>query len=102
MLALVMAGDYVTDYVDPLAFGPLLLSVAGIVLTLFAFVGLQRHLSRRIPIRRVKKGECPFCGSPVREGGHCTGCGRALVGECTTCHEPRRVGTAFCAACGNP
>lgn len=100
VLALVMAGDYVTDYIDPLAFGPLLLSVAGIVLTSLAFLALQRYLARRIPIRRVRKLECPFCGYPVREGEHCAGCGRLVVSPCTTCHEPRRVGTAFCGACG--
>ncbi len=101
VLALGMGGDYVTDYIDPLAYGPLLLSVAGAALTILAFVALQRYLARRIPIRRVRKGECPFCGYPVRDGGHCAGCGRAVLGECTTCHESRRVGTAFCAACGH-
>jgi lipopolysaccharide export LptBFGC system permease protein LptF len=101
VLALVMGGDYVTDYVDPLSVGPLLLSLAGAALTLLAFFGLQRFLAQRIPIRRVRKGECPFCGYPVREGEHCAGCGRSVMAECTTCHESRRVGTAFCASCGN-
>jgi lipopolysaccharide export LptBFGC system permease protein LptF len=102
VLALSMGADYVTDYVDPLAFGPLLLSVVGVILTFLAFVALQRYLARRIPIRRVRKGECPFCGYPVREGTHCPGCGRAVVAECASCEEPRRVGTAFCTACGRP
>jgi hypothetical protein len=100
LLALVMGGDYVTDYVDPLSVGPLLLSLAGAALTLLAFFGLQRYLARRIPIRRVRKGECPFCGYPVRDGEHCAGCGRSVLADCTTCHQPRRVGTAFCASCG--
>lgn len=100
VLALVMAGDYVTDYVDLLELGPLLLSLTGIVLTLAVFWWLQRYLARRIPQRRVRKGECPFCGYPVRGGDHCEGCGRAVVGECTTCHRPRRVGTFHCRECG--
>ena len=101
LLALVFAGDYVTDYVDPLELGPLLLSLVGAAATLVAFVALQRYLARRVPARRVRKAECPFCGYPVRgEGPHCEGCGREVIGECATCGRPRRVGTARCAACG--
>ena len=29
-----------------------------------------------VPQWRVRKGECPFCGYPVRENEHCEGCGR--------------------------
>jgi hypothetical protein len=100
VLALVMSADYFTDYIDVQQLGPLVLSLVGIALTLAAFWWLQRYLARRIPQRRVRKGECPFCGYPVRGGEHCEGCGRMVVGECTTCHEPRRVGTFHCAACG--
>ena len=100
LLALVMAGDYVTDYIDVLELGPLVLSLAGVTLTLVVFWWLQRYLARRVPQRRVRKGECPFCGYPAGRGEHCEGCGRAVVGECTTCHAPRRVGTFHCAACG--
>ncbi len=101
VLALVMAGDYVTDYVDPLEFGPLVLAVAGVGLTLLAFVALQRYLQRRIPLRRVRKGECPFCGFPGRGGAHCEGCGRALTAECPGCTRPCRVGALHCGACGS-
>jgi hypothetical protein len=100
LLALVMAGDYLTDHIDMQQLGPLVLSLAGIALTLTAFWWLQRYFARRIPGRRVRRGECPFCGYPVRGGEHCEGCGRMVVGECATCHEPRRVGTFHCAACG--
>lgn len=101
LLTLIFAADYVTNYVDPLDLGPLLLSLVGILATLAAFVALQRYLARRIPVRRVRKAECPFCGYPVRgDGPHCEGCGREVVGECATCGRPRRVGTARCAACG--
>jgi len=101
LLTLIFAADYVTDYVDPLELGPLLLSLVGVLATLAAFVALQRYLAGRIPARRVRKAECPFCGFPVRgDGPHCEGCGREVVGECSTCGRPRRVGTARCAACG--
>jgi hypothetical protein len=100
VLALVGAGDYLTNYIDVRELGPLVLSLVGIALTLAAFWWLQRYLARRIPQRRVRKGECPFCGYPVRGGAHCEGCGRMVVGECATCHRPRRVGTFHCAECG--
>jgi hypothetical protein len=100
VLALVMAGDYSGDYVEFSETGPLAISLAGIALTLVAFAALQRYLARRVPARRVRKAECPFCGFPARGGRHCEGCGRPAVSECSRCHEPRRVGTEHCAACG--
>src|SRR5207249_874957 len=63
--ALVMAGDYTTDYIDFQEAGPLAISLSGIALTLAAFIGLQRYLARRLPRRRVRRRECPFCGFPV-------------------------------------
>jgi hypothetical protein len=101
LLALFMAGDYVTDYVDPLELGPLVLALVGIAFTILAFAALQRYLARRVPIRRVRKRECPFCGFPVGENEHCEGCGRVVVAECATCAQPRRVGTLHCGACGH-
>jgi hypothetical protein len=100
ILALVLAADYITDYVDPLDLGPLVLSLFGIVLTLLAFVALQRYLARRVPLRRVRKRECPFCGYPVRDNQRCEGCGRQVVAECAKCGSDRRVGTLHCGACG--
>jgi hypothetical protein len=100
VLAIVMAGDYTGNYVEFSEAGPLAISLAGIGLTLAAFVALQRYLVRRVPARRVRKGECPFCGFPIRSGHHCEGCGRVVVSECSRCHEPRRVGAGHCAACG--
>jgi hypothetical protein len=100
LLALIMAGDYVGHHIDVAELGPLVLSIAGIGLTLGAFWWLQRYLARRVPQRRVRKGECPFCGYPARGGGRCEGCGRSVIGECATCHAPRRVGTFHCGACG--
>ncbi len=100
ILAFVMATDYLTDYFDPLDLGPLVLSMVGVALTLPAFAGLQRYLARRIPQRRVRKGECPFCGYPVRDNEHCEGCGRDVIAPCSRCDRPRRVGSTFCGACG--
>src|SRR5919201_347104 len=101
VLALIMAGDYITDYVDPVEPGPLVLAVIGIGLTLLAFMGLQRYLAKRVPLRRVRKRECPFCGYPVGTNDHCEGCGRQVIAECSTCAQPRRVGTLHCGACGH-
>jgi len=104
--ALVFSTDYITDYIDPLDLGPIVLSVAGAAATIGAFVGLQRWLARRIPGRRVRNSECPFCGHPVRGGAespgerYCEGCGREVVAPCASCDAPRRVGSPHCAHCG--
>jgi len=100
-LSLTVAADYVEDYVEWQQAGPLVLSIAGIALTLAALWALQRYLQRRIPVRRVRKGECPFCGFPVRANARCEGCGRQVLAPCSTCGEPRRVGVAHCGTCGN-
>lgn len=100
VLALVLATDYLTDYFEPLELGPLVISLFGIAVTLLAFVGLQRYLAQRIPQRRVRKGECPFCGYPVQGSEHCEGCGRQVIAPCAECSRPRRIGTRHCAACG--
>jgi ABC-type multidrug transport system fused ATPase/permease subunit len=100
ILAFVFAVDYITDYVDPLDLGPFVLSLLGIAATLLAFVGLQRYLAQRIPFRRVRKRECPFCGYPVRDTTHCEGCGRETVASCSACGAERRVGVLHCGACG--
>lgn len=102
VLALVFAIDYVTDYIDPLDLGPFVLAAMGGGASIFAFVVLQRHLARRIPGRRVRKSECPFCGFPARGiGPHCEGCGREVVAECASCSVARRVGSPHCPNCGS-
>jgi hypothetical protein len=100
ILAFAGAADYLTDYFDPLDLGPLVLSLFGIVATLIAFAALQRYLAKRLPARRVRHRECPFCGYPVRENEHCEGCGRDVIAPCAKCNEPRRVGALHCGACG--
>lgn len=93
--------DYITDYIDILELGPIVLSLLGIAATIAAFALLQRYLAKRVGRTRVRKGECPFCAFPVRpEQAHCEGCGRMVAAECTSCQQTRRVGSPFCANCG--
>lgn len=101
ILALVMAVDYMADYIDLTDLGILVLSLFGIAMTMVAFWVLQRYLAKRVPGRRVRKGECPFCGYPAHGGSHCEGCGRDVVAPCSSCSAPRRVGTNHCGACGS-
>ena len=101
LLALAMAAQYTGGYIEFSAIGPLAISLAGIALTMAAFIALQRYLRKRVPVRRVRRRECPFCGYPVRDGHHCEGCGRPVLANCSSCQRPRRVGTPRCATCGN-
>ena len=101
ILALVLAVDYLTDYWDPSDLGLLVLAAIGVAATIVSYWVLQRYIARRMPGRRVKRGQCPFCGFPVR-GDHCEGCGRDVIAPCSRCEAPRRVGAAHCAACGAP
>jgi hypothetical protein len=101
VLAIVMAGDYTDSYIEFDEVGPLAISIVGIALTLAAFVALQRLLAKRVPARRVRRGECPFCGFPLGDKPHCEGCGRAVIASCSSCQEDRRVGTPRCGFCGN-
>jgi hypothetical protein len=100
ILAAVMAADYTDNYIEFAEVGPLAISIVGIALTLVAFVALQRFLAKRVPARRVRRGECPFCGFPLRGKPHCEGCGRAVIASCASCHKDRRVGTPRCGYCG--
>jgi len=102
VLACVMAADYTNSYIEFNEVGPLAISIVGIALTLVAFVALQRFLAKRVPARRVRRGECPFCGFPLRDKPHCEGCGRAVIASCSSCQKDRRVGTSRCGYCGNP
>ena len=102
VLACVMAVDYTDSYLEFDEVGPLAISIVGIALTLVAFVALQRFLAKRVPARRVRRGECPFCGFPLRGKPHCEGCGRAVIASCASCQKDRRVGTPRCGHCGNP
>jgi hypothetical protein len=102
VLAVVMAADYTDSYLEFDEVGPLAISIVGVALTLAAFVALQRFLAKRVPARRVRRGECPFCGFPLRDKPHCEGCGRTVIASCSSCQRDRRVGTSRCGFCGNP
>lgn len=80
-----MAADYTDSFIAFDEVGPLAISIVGIALTLVAFVVLQRFLAKRVPARRVRRGECPFCGYPVRGKPHREGCGRAVIASCSSC-----------------
>jgi len=100
IFAFVVAVDYLTDFFNPFDLGLLFLSLLGVASTLAAFWVLQRYLRRRLPLRRVRRGECPYCGFPIRDNERCEGCGREVAGSCARCNSRRRVGTPFCGACG--
>jgi hypothetical protein len=102
VLAITMAADYTGSFIEFDEVGPLAISIAGIALTLAAFIALQRFLAKRIPARRVRRGECSFCGFPLRGTPHCEGCGRAAIASCSSCQRERRVGAPRCGFCGNP
>jgi hypothetical protein len=90
----------VTDFYDPFRWGLAFIAVLGVVATLVAYWALERYVIRRLPQRRVRRRECPFCGYPTRDGFRCEGCGREVVAPCSVCEAPRRVGTPHCAVCG--
>lgn len=98
--AFVVAADYLTDYFDPFDAGILLLSLIGAAATVVAFWLLQRYLARRLPLRRVRRRQCPYCGFPVGDNTRCEGCGREVQGPCAHCSATRRLGAPFCGACG--
>jgi hypothetical protein len=100
IFAFVLASDYMTDYFDPFQWGLAILALLGIGATLLAYLALQRYLIRRLPQRRVRKRQCPFCGYPASTNARCEGCGREVVAPCSSCEAPRRVGTAHCGICG--
>jgi hypothetical protein len=100
VFAFVVAVDYLTDYFDPFDAGILLLALIGAATTVVAFWLLQRYLARRLPLRRVRRRQCPYCGFPAEGNERCEGCGREVHAPCAHCAAPRRVGAPFCAACG--
>jgi hypothetical protein len=100
LMAFVLAADYLTDYIEPFDWGVAGIAALGIVATLLVYWGLERYLIRRLPQRRVKRRQCPFCGYPTDAASHCEGCGREVVAPCTKCEAPRRVGTPYCGVCG--
>jgi hypothetical protein len=100
VFAFVVAVDSLTDYFDPFDAGILLLALIGAAATMVAFWQLQRYLARRLPLRRVRRRLCPYCGFPVDDNVRCEGCSREVQAPCAHCTAPRRIGAPFCGACG--
>jgi hypothetical protein len=100
IFAFVFACDYLTDYLDPFDWGIAAIAALGIASTIALYWSVERYLMHRIPQRRVKRGQCPFCGYPAGASSHCEGCGREIVAPCASCESPRRVGTVHCGVCG--
>ena len=65
IFAFVLAADYLTDYFDPFQWGLAVVAVLGIAATLLAYLAVERYIVRRLPQRRVRHRQCPFCGYPV-------------------------------------
>lgn len=101
VFAFVVSVDYLTDYFDPFDAGILLLALIGAAATIVSFWLLQRYLARRLPLRRVRRRQCPYCGFPVDDSERCEGCGREVQAPCANCTAPRRIGAPFCGACGH-
>ena len=59
--------------------GVAFIAVLGIGATLLAYWAVLRYVGRRLPQRRVRRGQCPFCGFPAGGGPHCEGCRRVIV-----------------------
>lgn len=101
ILSLVFIIDYITDFIDILELGPIVLSALGIAFTLFAFFVLQRHLLKRVNRVRLRKGECVQCSFPIKDSlRYCGKCGILAAEKCESCGELNRLGLDFCSNCG--
>ena len=50
-----------------------------------AYWALQRYISRRLPQRRVRRGQCPFCGYPAGAGPRVRLSVLAVLLACSRC-----------------
>ena len=101
VFAFVVAVDYLTDYFDPFDAGILLLALIGAATTVVAFWLLQRYLSRRLPLRRVRRHQCPYCGFPVGDNERARAAAARCRRRAPSALRPRRIGAPFCGACGS-
>jgi len=82
---------------------PLALSVTGSAVCVAGLVAVRRWAlnPRRLAVARLRRGQCPLCGFPLREGTtHCVGCGRPVMEACPGCATPNVTGSPFCGHCG--
>lgn len=92
--------DYGEISFDFATFGPMGMAILGSLITITAFLALQRYLRKRRPKRRLQAGECPECGFPATGCNFCENCGTQLRVDCPECGQWRRLGVANCRACG--
>jgi hypothetical protein len=90
-------GDYLTLYIEVTDLGVPVLSGVGVLMTLGAFVVLQRYLARRLPGRRVRRRE-PVLRLPRRRQPSLRRMRARRHRRLRDLREPRRAGTSHCAA----
>lgn len=100
LMVLTMIVDYSEISFDFDSLGPLGMAALGSAITIGAFFGLQRHLAKRRPLRRLRAGTCRRCGYPAKDIAFCEGCGSSVYEDCKRCGKPRRSGTPHCRSCG--
>jgi len=101
ILSLVFVTDYITDFINILELGPIVLSLLGAAVTIFFFVVLQKHLAKRAVRVRLRKNECCECAFPVQDGqAYCGNCGIATHAKCEACEFSIRLGAKYCNRCG--
>jgi hypothetical protein len=100
IFALVLAADYITDYVDPLDLGPLVLSLFGIAVTLLAFA-VSRALPRPLdPAQPRAEAGVHLLRLPGPQKPALRGLRQRGSRERAACGADRRVGVLHCGACG--
>ncbi len=98
----VMAGDYAWHHLSQYA--PAVISLAGVAGTVAAIVATQRFLMApaRVGRRRLRHGECPYCGHPlVQAAEHCAGCGRTVLLPCPHCGGVHPAFSGYCPQTGD-
>ncbi|UCG56765.1 MAG: zinc ribbon domain-containing protein [Phycisphaerales bacterium] len=69
----------------------------------FAIYVLQKRVftKERVAKTRLRKGQCPACGSPLlAESLFCSQCGREVGKKCPTCKAFTRLMDSHCSQCG--
>ena len=93
-----------------LAFGEVIVHYiivfVGVVVVGGLIVSIQKKLfsGKRQSLRRLNKGECPFCAFPLKHSDEfCAGCGEQLKITCEKCGKPTLKMLSHCQHCGkNP
>ena len=80
----------------------IVVSVTGTALCIVGIVWIRRYVldSERVARARVRKGQCPSCGTGAGDQMYCISCGEALQKKCQSCGNNRPVHSEFCPQCG--